>query len=234
MPPLTSKVPGNGTGTLSWTVPGAGLDVSTVYASIDATGAAGPVTAELTIQDQSGVVIARKTQGATVAAGGTGSATWALRLDDEGGTTSGGSLNLVGYTSVDGPTVPIGAGGFDLIPFTNDNGPNSYFTLGTLTNTCLVAGTFGFQIHVEMVDTTAPTAGAIANLQLNRTFGSPAVADQFAIPLRNRFYSNGTLMLPPTPFVVGDKLVASVSNLDAVNAHTFQCTYGFVLCYGLA
>lgn len=101
MPPITSKVPGNGTGTLSWTVPGDGLDVATVYASVDATGAGGAVTAELTITDQSGVVIARKVQGATIAAGGTGSATWGLRLDDDGtGGGGGGGITLI--TSTDG------------------------------------------------------------------------------------------------------------------------------------
>jgi len=98
MPAVTSKVPGNGTNSLSWTVPGAGMDVESVYAAIDATGAGGAVTAELTIADQSGVVIARKVQGVTVAAGGLGSATWGLRLDDDTGASTpaaSGALTLI-------------------------------------------------------------------------------------------------------------------------------------------
>jgi hypothetical protein len=39
---------------------------------IDATAATGPVTAELTVRDQSGVVIARKKQAATIPAGQAG------------------------------------------------------------------------------------------------------------------------------------------------------------------
>src|SRR5437773_899612 len=83
MPPLTGKTPGNGTGTLSYTIPGSGLDVESVYADVDTSGAGGAVTAELTITDQSGVVIARKVQNTTIDAGIAGSATWALQLDDD-------------------------------------------------------------------------------------------------------------------------------------------------------
>src|SRR5437899_3027217 len=100
MPPQTAQVPGNGTGTLTYTIPGDGLDVESVYAIVDATGAGGVVTAELTITDQSGVVIARKPQVSTVTAGVTGSATWGLRLDDPsaGGAASAGALTLITKT----------------------------------------------------------------------------------------------------------------------------------------
>jgi hypothetical protein len=83
VPAQTAKEPGNGTGTLSYTLASDSFDVESVYASVDATAATGPVTAELTVRDQSGVVIARKKQGVTIPAGAAGSATWALRLDDE-------------------------------------------------------------------------------------------------------------------------------------------------------
>lgn len=66
--------------------PGVAFDVEAVYIEIDTSGAGGPVTAELTILEQSGVVIAKKRQGSTVPAGGAGSATWALRLDDNDGS----------------------------------------------------------------------------------------------------------------------------------------------------
>ena len=98
MPAVTAKVPGAGTNTLSFTVPLAGLDVESVVALVDASGAAGPITAELTITDQSGVVIANKPQVSTILNSGTGSATWALRLDDNAGGSS--TIALLTGTSV--------------------------------------------------------------------------------------------------------------------------------------
>ena len=100
MPALTGKGLTNNTSTATYTIPAAGLDVETVYAAIDTTGAGGAVTAELTITDQSGAVIARKTQGTTIPAGGTGSATWALRLDDEG-SSGGGTDPLAVHFNTD-------------------------------------------------------------------------------------------------------------------------------------
>lgn len=95
MPAMTAREPGNGTGTLVYTLASDSFDVESVYVSIDNTAGASAVTAELTIKDQSGVVIARKKQSGTIAAGATGSATWALRLDDEG--AAGATTNAVLY-----------------------------------------------------------------------------------------------------------------------------------------
>lgn len=64
------------------------FDVEAVFIQVDATGAGGPVTAELTIAEQSGQVIAKKRQAETIDAGISGTATWALRLDDDGGAGS--------------------------------------------------------------------------------------------------------------------------------------------------
>lgn len=73
------------TNSLSFTLPpGVAIDVESVLAAIDAT-AAGDTTATLTIADSSGAVIARKAQGQVVTGGVVGSATWALRLTDDGG-----------------------------------------------------------------------------------------------------------------------------------------------------
>lgn len=69
--------------------PGVVFDLEAVYVEIDTSGAGGPVTAELTLLEQSGVVIAKKRQAETVDAGGSGSATWALRLDDEAAAAAG-------------------------------------------------------------------------------------------------------------------------------------------------
>ena len=89
MPAVTAKVPGNGSSSLSFTLPNPTIDIESVYVDIDASAAAGDVTAEITIRDQSGVVIARKQQGATVPAGASGSATWALRLADDATAAAG-------------------------------------------------------------------------------------------------------------------------------------------------
>jgi hypothetical protein len=129
MPAVTAQEPGNGTGTLSYTIPGNGLDVETVYATIDATGAGGAVTAEITIRDQSGVVIARKVQGSTIDAGVTGSATWALRLDDEGGGGSGGITEI---DSSDG-SINVSGGGIGPIVDLTTFEPRFSQNTGTVT-----------------------------------------------------------------------------------------------------
>jgi hypothetical protein len=100
VPGITGKTPGSGASSLSYTIPGSGLDLESVYAVIDASAATADVTAELTITDQSGVVIAKRTQALTVPAGDTGSATWALRLDDDNAAAQlAGALTLQAYAS---------------------------------------------------------------------------------------------------------------------------------------
>lgn len=67
--------------------PGLAQYVESVYIEVN-NGAASGVHPVLTIAEQAGVVIAKRRQGGTIAAGNTGSATWALRLsgDDSGDT----------------------------------------------------------------------------------------------------------------------------------------------------
>jgi hypothetical protein len=74
---------GTGTESATYTVPGnVPVKVESVVATIT-NGSASAVTPEVTIRDQSGVVIARKAQRVTIPAGDTGTATFALRLDDD-------------------------------------------------------------------------------------------------------------------------------------------------------
>lgn len=76
-------VQGTGTATATFVMPGTvPLAVSSVVATVDNT-AGGDTRATLVIRDQAGEVIATKRQGAVIPAGDTGTATWALRLDDE-------------------------------------------------------------------------------------------------------------------------------------------------------
>ena len=90
--PRTIVVRGTGTNSASFEIPG-GVDmaVQAVLVNVDAS-AAGDTTAELQIIEQSGVVIAAKRQADVIPAGGSGSATWALRLDD-----GGAGANLTGF-----------------------------------------------------------------------------------------------------------------------------------------
>lgn len=82
--PATYLVPDAGSASLSWQLPpGVDFDLEAVYVVIDASGAGTAVTAELTITDVSGQVIAKKPQTATIPAAGSGSATFALRLSDD-------------------------------------------------------------------------------------------------------------------------------------------------------
>lgn len=88
--------------------PGLTLDVEAVYVEVDAAGAGGPVTGELVIAEQSGVVIATKRQSQTIPPGGAGTATWALRLSDDGSVTvtPGANPNLI-FTRVLTAPVPF-------------------------------------------------------------------------------------------------------------------------------
>lgn len=79
---------GTGTESVVYTVPGnVAVKVESVVATIT-NGSASAVTPEVTIRDQSGVVIARKAQRTTIPAGDSGTATFALRLDDDEATTA--------------------------------------------------------------------------------------------------------------------------------------------------
>lgn len=97
----SNLVNGRGTNSLTFTMPGAiSLDVESVVATVDNT-AGGDATATLTIRDPSGQVIATKRQGEVIPAGDSGTATFALRLDDSetGGirynvANSGGFLRI--------------------------------------------------------------------------------------------------------------------------------------------
>lgn len=121
--PRTIAVPGNGTQTISFVWPsGVSLDPQAVFAVVDATGAGGPVTATLTIAEQSGVVIAAKRQGETIDAGAPGSATWALRLADE--IAAGGSATTSSEAFRDAAGVLVAPNSTTVLPWVHDFGAN--------------------------------------------------------------------------------------------------------------
>lgn len=105
--PLTANGVVDGTQLGEYTLPLLGqFRVESVVAQIDASGAPA-VTPTLRVKDKSGAVIATKRQSSTIPAGQTGSATWALRLADDGG---GGITQIVsgnGSVTVINPFGPV-------------------------------------------------------------------------------------------------------------------------------
>lgn len=100
--------------------PGLAQFVQSVYIEVDTSGS-GDVSPTLTISEQSGVVIAKTQQGSVIDGGGSGSATWALRLAANGSATAtgairfdfdnqGGSLDVT--TNDVSPFNPLGGGLF--------------------------------------------------------------------------------------------------------------------------
>jgi len=82
-------VVGNGTSSARFTMPGnVAIKVESVVATVN-NASASDVTPEVTIRDQSGVVIGTNKQGESIPAGDTGTATFALRLGGGSATTTG-------------------------------------------------------------------------------------------------------------------------------------------------
>ncbi len=110
----SNLVSGNNTQSLTFTMPGGvAMKVLSVVATVT-NGAGSAVTPELTIKDQSGVVIAARKQSSSIPAGDTGTATWALRLDDDSaGTSPGGSGIQFDTDPQSGGFLTIETTGFD-------------------------------------------------------------------------------------------------------------------------
>lgn len=122
----TRVIGGNGSDTLSYVLP-AGLFqyIEAILVNVDASGAGAAVRPELSIATENGAVIATQRQGDAIPVADSGSATFALRLADNGGqirfnrhnqggfldietTGQGGSLNA-------GVAFTVGADGFEII-----------------------------------------------------------------------------------------------------------------------
>jgi len=106
--PRTIQVGISGTSAVeSYTLaPGLAQFVESVYVEIDNT-AGGDAQPLVTLSDQSGVVIAKKRQGGTIAGGDTGSSTWALRLADE--TTQAANATVVAHVRFTASEIENGA-----------------------------------------------------------------------------------------------------------------------------
>lgn len=90
----TRQIGGTGSAALSYQLaPGLAQYVESVLVEVDTSGA-GDTTATLSVATPDGIVMARKVQGQTIDGGGSGSATFALRLDDDGGGSGGAPLEV--------------------------------------------------------------------------------------------------------------------------------------------
>jgi hypothetical protein len=145
--PRTVVVPGDGNPTLAFQLPpGVTLDVESVLVEVDATGAGGPVTATLVVADQSGVVIARKRQAQTITAGALGSATWALRLADDGGGS--GVAGGFEYVRSFAPVTALATGAIVGVPWGHFSGAALLSYTNPLRPTIIADGVYAFNIQV--------------------------------------------------------------------------------------
>lgn len=151
--------------TLSFQVPAYfNLDVQAVFANIDASGA-GDTTGLLEVADSSGAVIARKAQ-TQVVTGGTnpGSATWALRLADDGGGAPASSGAYVFVQEV-APTVFGTTFQFSAIP--QDGRHLVIFINGGLGTPRLTVNGDAGAHYYYLTETLMDNAGVLSNTQLS-------------------------------------------------------------------
>lgn len=202
------------------------FDLEAVYVEIDASGAGGPVTAELILAEQNGVVIAKKRQSETVDAGGVGTATWALRLDDEGGGTPAGSVVKAGVYFAGYATIP--AGGDALLSWTLVSGDAVLdLTVPTSPKRTLIgeyACTANFNVGPADMSPAATYYGEFlwigATLPFSNGSSPPADATQSPDRLKPRI----SLSLSPCVPAASDTLAAAVVNNDPALANDFGCT----------
>lgn len=212
--PRTVVVAGVGTNQLAFTLPpGVAIDVESVYAAIDASGASGGVTATLTVSEQTGVVIAAKRQGETVDAGGLGSATWALRLADESSAaTAAGGFEAIGdHTGVSVPRLTP-----TLLPFVHDFGGSLLNLFTPTVPTVRVAGTYAITVYV-FVQAAAAAFTATIRLRMARshpTFQSWVTSA--AIPV-GQISSAGPIIAVTRPLNAGDELDVLIEHDAATN-----------------
>lgn len=109
--PQTIVRDGSGTRSVSYTLPpGVFQYIESILVEVD-NGSGSAVNPELSVATTNGQVMADKRQGRAIPAGDTGRATWALRLDDEGGegvtSVVSGDPELWTFPTT-GPAVAVG------------------------------------------------------------------------------------------------------------------------------
>jgi hypothetical protein len=145
----TRVLGGNGSSVQAFTLdPGLLQYVQSVFVEVD-NSAGADIQPTLTIQTNNAVTMAKKQQGRSIPAGDSGSATWALRLDDEVDTAHGSGLVDqafigVGWNSTVGEEVSIA---LPRLIVSRDGNPSNAETLGAFTWR-LIAGEVGSMAFV--------------------------------------------------------------------------------------
>lgn len=180
--PRTITQGGNGQSTVSIELPPiVGFTPESVRVVVDNSGG-GPVTATLDIAEQSGVVIATKRQGETIDAGtNPGSATWALRLDDEGSGSSPSGSHMY-ETFRDAVGVLVAPNTATTLKWVHDFGANVMQT-GVTTTSALATGGFVFSLMAQPLSGAAAPYSVKINFRLaiNGTFNFQTAATQVPI-----------------------------------------------------
>lgn len=144
--PRTIEVPGDGTGSLTFTLPpGVTLDMESVYVEVDAT-AAGDTTATLAVAEQGGAVIATKAQTAPITGGSSGTATWALRLADDASAAAPVSGPFETFKNIAGQLVNSGVS--TRMDWVHESGPSLMDVSAAGTPAFRAAGTYALAVYV--------------------------------------------------------------------------------------
>lgn len=148
VPAGSNVVKGQGTNTLTFTLPGTPqYAIESVIATVD-NGAGADTGAVLTMKDTDGTVIAKKRQGQEIDAGATTTATWALRLTDET-TPSGGFTPLTeGFTNNNATGDSVAAGGSASLTWKKNGGDTLLDLTNPLIPTVIDAGTYAISTSV--------------------------------------------------------------------------------------
>lgn len=226
--PFTQVEQGIAESTLTYQLPLAGrFDIDSAVATIDNTGG-GDIQPMLYLTNASGEVIAKKRQSSTIPAGDTGTATWALRLaDDGGGAASPIGPGKTGFYLNAGHSV---APGGDTLAWTF-NGGDALLDLSAPTlPTFLTDGVYGLTGTCELSAGGVPIAGkgSLVELDVLATGGGPglvAFADWTVWGVGGVNPVRQPLALGAIFAKAGDTLRLQVTNGQAVNM-----TYDFVAC----
>jgi hypothetical protein len=190
---IDAPIPGPANTQVFTLPPGVTLNVEAVYIEVDTTGAGGPVTGELTIAEQSGVVIAKKPQSQTVDPGIAGTATWALRLGDDaaGGTPSG--LTIREEICADMVTLPSDPGGPGVnVPWTLVQGVGVWDHTVPSIPKLLAGGLLFMSIRMEMGGGGPTVPGELLEYDLQ----IPAPIAVFPVPVNLIGAVEATAALP--------------------------------------
>jgi len=176
LPPRTIPIAGNGQTAVTFELPlSRDFKVQSVYAVIDTTG--GSASPTLIVSDASGAVIAKKPQAQALNAGAADeTATWALRLADDGGGGTTVGAGKTGFYVNAGQSV--GGGNNATLAWTALGG-DALLDLSVPTlPTFLADGNYGVTGVVELTDHTASAVagkGSLVELDLLATGGGPGL-----------------------------------------------------------